>query len=242
MSAFDRKYLFDTIRKPLFKGKLSVKQVEGICAIVDAFEVSGHGKANWLAYMLATAYHECARTMQPITEYGSVSYFKKYDGRADLGNTVPGDGYRFRGRGYVQLTGRRNYRKAGEVLNLDMLANPELALKPAIAASIMIRGMVEGWFTGKRLSDYLNGTVDWYNARRIVNGIDRAADIAGYAKLFVAGLVPIVVPVMPPDVPAPEPVNSPVWGEPSPIAPMLPTAPSPRPTGLWAAFLAWWRG
>lgn len=146
------------------------------------------------AYLLATTFHETAGTMQPITEYGGVGYFDKYDtGRlaAALGNTplADGDGYRLRGRGYVMLTGRANYIRAGKRLGIDLIGNPSLANDPKIAAKILVLGCVEGWFTGKRLDNYLNNTLkDYVNARRVVNGVDDAKLIAGYAEVFEEAL------------------------------------------------------
>jgi predicted chitinase len=129
--------------------------------------------------------------MQPITEYGGKSYFGKYDTgplAKALGNTpeADGDGYLYRGRGYVQITGRANYAKAGVALGLDLVRNPDLALQPTVAAQILVRGCSEGWFTGKKLADYLPG--DYVEARRVVNGKDRADLIAGYARNYEAAL------------------------------------------------------
>ena len=145
---------------------------------------------QWAAYMLATVKHECANTWQPIVERGPRSYFDKYDagtpiGRR-LGNTAPGDGWRFRGRGYVQITGRANYARMTDVLKLapeaDLTQDPDHALRPAIAYQIMSVGMRKGLFTGKRLGNYIGpGGCDYRNARRIINGVDQAARIAGYA-------------------------------------------------------------
>lgn len=173
-------------------------------AILDEADRRRLTEPRWLAYMLATAFHETARTMQPITEYGPKSYFNKYDGRKDLGNVLPGDGYRYRGRGFVQLTGRRNYTFATSRVGEDLVAKPELALDPAIAAQIMFTGMSDGWFTGKKLSDYFNGSkTDWKNARRIINGTDKAATIAGYAMAFNNALVAAqAVDYVPEDIPA----------------------------------------
>lgn len=132
---------------------------------------------NQLAYVLATAYHETAKTMKPINEKGGEKYLrsKKY--------------WPYIGRGYVQITWRENYVKAGKVLGVDFVAKPELLLQAKYAAPIIIAGMVEGWFTGKKLSDYITlQKSDFKNARRIVNGTDRADMIAGYAKEYDADL------------------------------------------------------
>lgn len=206
----DRKAFFDTVRAAPFSGKLTPSQVSGMEAILGEWERRGLTDLRQLAYMLATAFHETAFKMQPITEYGNKAYFNKYDGRKDLGNTVPGDGYRFRGRGYVQLTGRRNYQLASTKLGVDLVANPERALEPIIAAQIMFVGMAEGWFTGKKLFDYFNGKTDWVNARRIINGTDKAETIASYARAFHGALTKAqsADPVPPPPVlPVPDPLQ-----------------------------------
>jgi hypothetical protein len=160
--------------------KLTPSQQDGFNFIVTAFDASKFEDQRWLAYMLATAYHETAHTLQPVTEYGSREYFNRYEGRKDLGNVSLGDGYRYRGRGYVQITGRNNYTKYGIA---DM---PEKALEPEFAAHIMIDGMTKGIFTGRKLSQYFNEhTDDPINARRIINGLDRAEKIADYYIQFL---------------------------------------------------------
>lgn len=178
---------------------LSQSEVEGCEAIIEA---CAGWPVSWTAYALATAWHETAGTMQPIKEYGGTAYFRRmYDIRGArphvaraLGNTVPGDGEMFAGRGYVQLTGRTNYVRAQEKLGVSFVGNPDLAMKPEHAAAIMARGMTEGWFTAKRLRDYLPGSgkashAQFKEARRIINGTDRAADIATYAVEFQKGLL-----------------------------------------------------
>ncbi|WP_276946651.1 carboxypeptidase [Haematobacter massiliensis] len=145
------------------------------------------------AYLLATTLHETARTMQPIAERGARGYFERYEpvtviGR-QLGNTQPGDGWAYRGRGYVQITGRANYARAGGFLKVDLVGFPDRALEPDIAAWILVSGCVKGWFTGRRLSDYLDGPQsDYVGARRVVNGTDRAVQIAAYAATFAEAL------------------------------------------------------
>lgn len=220
----DRKAFFSSVRNAPFSGKLTSAQVSGMDAILGEWERRRLTDLRQLAYMLGTAFHETAFKMQPITEYGSKAYFNRYEGRKDLGNTVPGDGYRFRGRGYVQLTGRRNYQLASTKLDKDFVADPALVLDPTIAAQIMFVGMAEGWFTGKKLFDYFNGRTDWVNARRIINGTDKAQEIASYARAFHSALTaaekPDAVPP-PPDIPSPVP------------HPLEPELPDEKPPTFW---------
>lgn len=125
---------------------------------------------NETAYVLATTYHESAHTMQPVREYGGETYLKskKY--------------YPYVGMGFVQLTWKANYEKASKKLGVDFVSNPKLLLKPDHAAKILVIGSKEGWFTGKKLSDYITlSKSDFKGARRIINGTDKAALIAGYA-------------------------------------------------------------
>jgi hypothetical protein len=185
---FDREKFFGEYKNAY--GSLTQEQVNGLNSLLSNIEGDNDIKdLRWAAYMLATIKHECADKYQPITELGSRSYFNKYDGR--LGNSAPGDGYRYRGRGYVQLTGRVNYHKMTGALQLtgddDLVNNPDGALQPDIAYRIMSYGMREGTFTGKRLSDYIDDSgCDYYEARQIINGHDRADKIKGYAEHFEA--------------------------------------------------------
>lgn len=189
----NRETAFFTAVRRLFGGKLTQDQVDGINSLILAWDKHGDGDDRKLAYVLGTAKHETANTMQPITERGARSYFDKYEAGTrigkTLGNTIAGDGYRFRGRGHVQLTGRANYVKAGKKLGIDLAAKPDMALDPAVSARVCIVGMMEGWFTGKELGDYFNDHANWVDARRIVNGTDRAALIAGYAMDFHSALL-----------------------------------------------------
>lgn len=163
------------------------------------------------AYMLATAQHE-SEFGAPHTVHGvqyppleeapwhlapaqtPQNYFNShYDmpRHPDLGNQAgTDDGYNFRGRGYVQVTGRSNYQDWTDRLfpnnpNLDLVTHPEQAAEPQTAARILAQGMMEGTFTGRALPDYVNAnSVDFTNARRVVNGTDRAADIAAIANTY----------------------------------------------------------
>ena len=175
-------------------GKLNQTQVSGLDNLLGYVELDADvSDLRWAAYMLATVKHECADTFQPITERGAKSYFDKYEvgtkiGKS-LGNTVKGDGYLYRGRGYVQITGRANYQKMTEKLSLtsdeDLILHPDSALHPDIAYRIMSYGMRKGSFTGKKLTDYINAAkCDYNNARRIINGVDQADKIEGYAVNF----------------------------------------------------------
>jgi putative chitinase len=198
MSTINRRFFFDSVRLTLFDGSLRQKQVDGMTVFLDYWEEKFAPQDDrWLGYMLGTAHHEVGRTMQPINEFGGNAYFfKMYDKdgqRPDvarrLGNTQPGDGVKFHGRGYVQLTGRSNYEKMGNRVDADLVTHPELVLDTKIATKIIFEGMIEGTFTSKKLSDYFNSTTeDWRNARRIVNGLDRADLIASYAKKYYASI------------------------------------------------------
>lgn len=145
---------------------------------------------NQCSYVLGTTWHETGAFKHMREIWGPTPAQKRYEGRADLGNTVRGDGKKFMGRGFVQITGRRNYTDWGRRLGLDLLKEPQLAEKPEIAAKILVQGMKLGTFTGKKLSDYVTlQRSDFRNARRIVNGMDRADLIADYASKFDALLI-----------------------------------------------------
>lgn len=222
------KPFFDSIRASLFGGSMSQNQVSGVNVLLSATEGL---PLKHRAYILATAHHETGPSSSdlhwtPRREiWGPSAAQSRYELRADLGNTEVGDGRRYMGRGYVQITGRTNYRKASNLVGKDLVAVPDLALDPAIAARIIVHGMVNGWFTGKKLSDYDN----YVNMRRIVNGTDKAELIAGYAEKFEAALK-----LLPAD-PA-KPVPTP----PAPPAPETPPAVTPETPETPAQSLAKW--
>ncbi|MGR7464437.1 peptidoglycan-binding protein [Klebsiella aerogenes] len=178
-----------------FSGKITDAQCECLTSFVAAYvfynNIPGRSiPVSWLAYVLATTYHETAFTMQPIEEYG------KGVGRP-YGEPDPQTGQVYYGRGYVQLTWHDNYLRGQETVtdfrtlqnNVPLLARPELALEPWVAVQIAINGMSTGWFTGKSLGDYLTDTkTDYVNARRIINGTDKAQTIAAYAEEAEAAL------------------------------------------------------
>lgn len=185
------------VRDQIFHGKLSTQQYDGMEAIINKWHLSGFTDLRWLAYMLGTTYHETAGVMYPIEEYGKGrgrTYGKKFK-QSGKPYTYPDKLYY--GRGYVQLTWYDNYERMGNILKIPLLEQPELALRPDIAADIMFEGMtkslsLKGDFTGKYLELYFNETKeDWFNARRIINGIDRAELIADYAKKFYSIIINI---------------------------------------------------
>ena len=187
----NRAVFFDAIR-PLFGG-LSTDQVRGLeilLAAVDGLPVRHQ------AYVLATAYHETAATMQPVRETlaktdaeaarrlerawkaGKLPWVKTPYWRADNGKY-------WIGRGYVQLTHKVNYERAGKRMGVDLVADPSAAMSPMLAARIIVQGMSEGWFTGVKMSD----CATYRDMRKVVNGMDKADLIAGHAAKFETALL-----------------------------------------------------
>lgn len=188
----------------LFKNLFRVRSldqnfVDSLNCLMEVFNkyntIGGTNPLN-VAYMLATSWHETAYTMLPIKEYGSYKYLSKYDtGRLAriLGNTpeADGDGVFYAGRGHVMITGRENYRKFSALLNIDLLTFPDLALNLKISAEILTVGSLKGMFTGRQLSDYIKfgRSSEFVNARRVINGTDKAQAIAEHTKKFVECVV-----------------------------------------------------
>jgi len=183
----DKAKFFATVKGAF--GPLKQSQVNGFENILDRWAVSGLTDLRWLAYMLATAWHETGCVMQPIAEWG------KGKGRP-YGNPDPRTGQIYYGRGWVQLTWYANYLKMSKLLFGDnrLVTDPDLVLDLEVATDILFEGMTTGKsfagdFTGKHLGNYFNKTVDDpTNARRIINGTDKAKLIAGYHQIFLNGL------------------------------------------------------
>lgn len=135
---------------------------------------------NQLAYVLATAKWETAHTMKPVKEaYWLSETWRKNNLRY----------YPWYGRGYVQLTWETNYIRAGKALGVDFTKKPDLVMEPKYSAAILVIGSKEGWFTGKKLSDYITlSKSDFVGARRIINGTDKATEIAKIAREYDAAL------------------------------------------------------
>lgn len=207
----NRSEFYSGARHSLFAGKLTQDQVSGIEAILNEWEKSGKDDPRWLAYILATAHHETGARFAPIEE--NLNYSAKrltqvwpkrfpsiaaagpyannperlansvYGGR--MGNSEPGSGFRYRGRGFVQITGKDNYAKYG------LADNPEAASENATAAHIIVDGMINGRFTGLTLRAYFNETSDNpLGARKIINpdanGVKIAAEYERYLKAIKA--------------------------------------------------------
>ena len=190
---------FNVIRNSF--GSLTQEAVDNINLIVETCEKYNLSYPQ-TAYVLATTYHETGGTMKPIEEYGkgknrkygtwyTNSKGQKYgiagsDGSTYLYSDYP---HLYYGRGFVQLTWFDNYKFAGEQLGIDLLHNPHLALNAKYASEILVKGFVKGWFTGKKLSDYINDTKkDLLGARRVINSLDKAQLIASYAVVFEKAL------------------------------------------------------
>ncbi len=180
----DRKKFFDGIRSGPFPGIMDDQQVDGVSRILDEWERRKLTDLRWLAYILATAKWETAHRMQPIREMGGEAYLrsKRY--------------YPWVGEGLVQTTWEVNHRKFGATAPGQMMGWP-------IALRAIYDGMIGGMFTGKKLAHYFNATTtDWNNARRIVNGTDKAAQIAAVAKQFYAALIAANTGTAPAAIPA----------------------------------------
>lgn len=201
----NRDVFFSYVRSAPFGGRISTSQFAGLTAILDKWDNSTFTDVRWLAYMLATVFHETNAKMQPVVEnlnYTTAARIREvwpsrfptlvsaqpfvknakalankvYNGQ--MGNREgSNDGWDYRGRGLPQLTGRNMYAKFG------IAGNPEWALEPKRSIDILFRGMIEGLYTGRKLSQYFNATTDdRIGARAIVNGKDKAALIAGYHR------------------------------------------------------------
>jgi predicted chitinase len=157
-------------------GSLDATQKDSIRLIVKMFEKYGDKDQNKLIYILATARHES--NFRPIQERRASS------SQTDVYNRQNAYWYTgYYGRGFVQLTWDRNYEKMSKLLGVDFLSNPDLVMQPKYAARILVQGMLEGAFTRRPLEKYINGSqVDFYNARWVVNGLDRAERVEGYAE------------------------------------------------------------
>ena len=192
---------FDILRAKF--GKLSQSQVDAINFIVDAMDKDKSITYPQGSYILATIWHETATTMQPIAEYGKGkgrtygtwqrnSRGELYAYKNGNRNTVYLQSeypHLYYGRGETQNTWFDNYEKLSKVFNVDFLNNPDLLLTQEWSTPVTIYSMKNGLYTGRKLSDYIHQSKkDYVNARRIINGMDKANLIAGYADTFEKAL------------------------------------------------------
>ncbi|PZU86594.1 MAG: hypothetical protein DI528_08960 [Shinella sp.] len=202
MSKINRAFFYDRARMSLFNGRIQSPQMQGMEAILDHWEATSPGSDDrWLAYMLATAFHETARTMQPVRETLAVTDAKAIAilDRAFARGQLPwvsnpywrldAQGKSWLGRGLVQLTHKTNYAKMSPLVGIDLVADPAQAMRMDVAIRIMFIGMEKGSFTGAWLDQFFNPSrEDWLNARKIINRLDRALQIADYGRAFYAAL------------------------------------------------------
>lgn len=144
-----------------------------------------------VAYMLATFKWETAHTFKPIDEFGSEAYFEKKYGfntrvGKGLGNVFSGDGAKYHGRGFVQLTGRYNYDNYSKLFGIDLINNPDKAKESNLAYKIAVDGMINGRFTGAKLNQFFkpNQPPNYDLARSIINGSDQSQRISDIARRF----------------------------------------------------------
>lgn len=187
MKPLNSAVFFTQVRERLFHGWMLQHQVDGTNAILAAWPDDIDPRIG--AYGLATPYWETDFTMQPVAEIGK--------GRGRRYGLPSGPYHQvYYGRGYVQMTWFENYERANDELHQDhtlsptdnLLKTPDLVLQPNIAAPIMVRGMMEGWF-GPKITNFFNSThTDFVGARRNINGVDHAEEIAQIAEIFFAAL------------------------------------------------------
>lgn len=178
---------YDLIR-PLFGGKITQSQVDGIERILRACADAKIFDVRHVAYVLATVFHETGKTMRPVEEVGK-GKGRIYGQRVTRTGKPYSQPHIYYGRGDVQLTWFDNYKYMGGLIGADLLNKPELALNPEISAKILTVGMKRGAFTGVSLNTYFNQLrTDPVNARKIINGSDCDTLIASYYFAFYKAL------------------------------------------------------
>lgn len=193
----DKTVLFSYLRRSPFGGRLTQGQVNGVNRHLEWWnKLYPESDIRWVAYQLASVFHETGGKMQPVRETFASSdrQARARLERAWKAGELPWvskpywrDGWF--GRGDIQITHLSNYRRIGLKLGIDLVNHPEKALDPDISAQIAIVGMVEGLFTGKSLKDYFSDTKDDpVNARKIVNGLDKAKLVASHYRAFYDSL------------------------------------------------------
>lgn len=191
----DRKRFFDHYRVH-FSPTLTQKQVDGYDAIFDHYEHLDLNDKRWLAYILATVYHETGTRMEPVregfcsTDESSIKAVTDLYNRGKISQNYAAphpNGNSYFGRGLVQITWAENYKKLGNALGIgtQLYNNPSLALELNMSVKILFKGMISGLFTDYSLASFFNTTMtDWLPARKIINGMDKADVVANHAKRF----------------------------------------------------------
>ena len=153
-------------------------------AIIHECKRRGLTLNSQIAYVLATVEHETANSFQPVEE----AFFLKPRSK-QMAHLKTLFYFPFYGRGYVQLTLKSNYEKYGKKLGIDLVGNKEKALEPNIALFVLVDGMLLGEFTSRKLGEFVNGSkTDFINARKVINGTDKASHIASLANSWLSKL------------------------------------------------------
>lgn len=198
----DRDHFYAALKQPMFDGRYTQSQVDGMNAILDYEAAHPFSDKRHLAYLLATAYGETGAKMQPVRETfadtdaqaasrlqrawekGQMPWVKTPYWNPDA------DGKYWIGRGLPQVTFKENYAKFEKLLGIPFTADPDLMLKMENALPVCFVGMTQGIFTGKKLADYFNATKDDpVGARRIINAQESAQKFAGYHNHFLAAMI-----------------------------------------------------
>jgi predicted chitinase len=149
-----------------------------IISIKKECKAQGIGLNSQIAYVLATTEWESAQTFRPVRE----AFWLSEEWRRNNLRYYP-----YYGRGYVQITWKNNYKKFSDILGIDLVNNPDQAMNPNISLFILVYGFKTGAFTGRKITDYITQqSVDFFNARRCINGLDKASQIKLLAEKYLA--------------------------------------------------------
>ena len=151
-----------------------IEAIKWECSVQDI------GLKTQIAYVIATVEWETARTFKPVRE----AFWLSEEWRKENLRYFP-----YYGRGYVQLTWENNYKKYSEILGIDMVTKPDLAMEENVALFVLIHGFKTGAFTGRKITDYINESkTEFIDARRCINGTDHDEDIAKIAEKYLKEL------------------------------------------------------
>lgn len=202
MKFFNEKKFFDKVRSSLFGGSLTQGVVDTLNAITEEYFKHGTDLRE-LAYLYATAYHESFSSTKnpewkPVregftqTNQGAINAVTSIYNRGIISKNYAlpdSEGKSWYGRGLVQITFKDNYLRLGKRIGEDLVTDPDKTLELGVAVKLLVIGSLEGLYTGRKLSDYITPTsTDFVNARRVINGTDRAELVAGYAEKFYTAL------------------------------------------------------